>query len=217
MVRPLKVRVSHIFDFDRAQIPIVFNVVAIAAGVRVLTCIFRWPLVSLLTVFIEPLLEIATAIFFAVALIWACVHAIRRRPERSANRYSPLLLALTALAVFIFVPFTEIYLKANFVLLLNRRTAAAVHVLQTRPVQSATNADEGDLVGLPGLSDDGEGMYLHTAGKQMVFFFTFRGIVDHFSGFVYSANDAPPQKDDFGGDFVEVRHLRKNWYWAASI
>jgi hypothetical protein len=78
----------------------------------------------------------------------------------------------------------------------------------------------GDLVHLAGsehrLSDDGDVMVWHTPQKQMVFFFTFRGILDSFSGFVYSANDTPPAREEFGGEWIEVEHLRKNWYWAAS-
>jgi hypothetical protein len=51
---------------------------------------------------------------------------------------------------------------------------------------------------------------------NMVFFFTYRGILDNFSGFIYSAGDLEPQNDDFGGDYKEIKKMAKNWYWVSS-
>jgi len=50
----------------------------------------------------------------------------------------------------------------------------------------------------------------------LIFFFDYRGILDSFSGFVYSTNDSPPRQGEFGGKFVEVIRLQKNWFWATS-
>ncbi|MNR19056.1 hypothetical protein D3C85_1358200 [compost metagenome] len=49
-----------------------------------------------------------------------------------------------------------------------------------------------------------------------VFFFTFRGILDNFSGFIYSSSDQEPQQEDFGGDFKEIKRIDNNWYWVSS-
>ena len=49
-----------------------------------------------------------------------------------------------------------------------------------------------------------------------IFFFTFRGILDNFSGFIYRSDDNPPLNGDFSGDFVEMKKLRSHWFWAAS-
>lgn len=49
-----------------------------------------------------------------------------------------------------------------------------------------------------------------------VLFFTYRGILDNFSGFVYVSNDQKPLKNDFDGDFKEIERLERNWYWVGS-
>ncbi|MBL4954371.1 hypothetical protein JK635_19615 [Neobacillus sp. YIM B02564] len=49
-----------------------------------------------------------------------------------------------------------------------------------------------------------------------VLFFTYRGILDNFSGFVYVPNDQRPYKNDFDGDFKEIEKLDKSWYWVGS-
>jgi len=53
-------------------------------------------------------------------------------------------------------------------------------------------------------------------GQTLIFFFDFRGILDSFSGFVYSTGNIKPQSGDFGGEFVEIEELRSGWYWASS-
>ena len=209
------------FDFDRKRLPLVFYFVAISSATGLIVNIFRWMLVDLLTVFLEPMVEIAVFSAFAAVLVWAIVHAILPFRGARGNRFSPLLLGLASLAVFLFVPFNEIELKINFASNLNSRTVVAQRILASKSFDGPMQGGQGDFVHLTGteyaLSDDGDVMVLQTAQKQMVFFFTFRGILDHFSGFVYSATDAPPEKEDFGGEWVEVTHLRRNWYWAASI
>lgn len=49
-----------------------------------------------------------------------------------------------------------------------------------------------------------------------VFFFTFRGILDNFSGFIYRDDNACPDSTDFSGDFKQVKSLGEGWFWAAS-
>lgn len=49
-----------------------------------------------------------------------------------------------------------------------------------------------------------------------VLFFTFRGVLDGFSGFVYSPNDKKPQLGLFDGDFKEIVKIDENWYFVSS-
>lgn len=208
------------FDFDRARVPFVTYFVALTSAAGLTVCVFRWQLVSILTVFIEPLVEIAVFGVFGIALVWAVIHAIVPFRGFRANRFSPFLLGLAASAVFLFVPFNRVELKVDFAVNLHNRTLVAQRILASKSPDESMQGGRGDFVQLTGsesgLSDGGGVMVWHTAQKQMVFFFTFRGILDSFSGFVYSTNDLPPEKEEFGGEWVEVTHLRKNWYWAAS-
>lgn len=49
-----------------------------------------------------------------------------------------------------------------------------------------------------------------------VFFFTFRGILDNFSGFIYRNDNACPNSTDFSGDFKQIKKIGEGWFWAAS-
>jgi hypothetical protein len=79
----------------------------------------------------------------------------------------------------------------------------------------------GDLIALPsrlsGLSSHGgEIMRFHRQNDTLILFFDYRGILDSFSGFVYSTDDLPPESGDFGGKFFAIERLRNNWFWVSS-
>jgi hypothetical protein len=158
---------------------------------------------------------------FLASLLWALSFALLPFSNFNRRRFTPLALALVALSIFVFTPFTEIHLKSDFHTYRQRREEAAQRILSSATTGNSTPEGQVEFQKLPetekSLSDDGEVMVARQ--KRMVFFFTFRGVLAHFSGFVYSVTDAPPGNADFEGegDFVETSRLSKNWYWVASI
>ena len=59
-------------------------------------------------------------------------------------------------------------------------------------------------------------MIEHNSNSLSVLFFTYRGVLDSFSGFVYSSNDERPVNGDFDGDWHEVKQIEPHWYFVAS-
>jgi len=114
-----------------------------------------------------------------------------------------------------------LYFKANFLVLRSRRTEAAKEILAGKTGTLVRSGGRGDLISLPGydcvLSTGGcEVMVDHDGKKTFVLFFTFRGVLDRFSGFVYSPTDDPPAKTQFLGDGVQIDRLAPHWFWYAS-
>jgi hypothetical protein len=67
------------------------------------------------------------------------------------------------------------------------------------------------------LSKGGGDIVVETKGKaKSILFFTYRGMLDNFSGFVYNPNDNKPSKSDFNGDFEQIKKVHKNWYYVSS-
>jgi hypothetical protein len=193
-----------------------------ALGTAILVSLFRWTLVEYLTPFLEPLLEIGVGILFLVSLIWSTVHLIRRRHDGLATAFLPVAVNTVAALIVVFVPFTELTTNLNFRFRLNDRMAVVNDVLAGKyqnQIQSA--GGRGDLIALParlsGLSSSGgEIVRFHRQSDTLVLFFDYRGILDSFSGFVYSTDDLPPGPGDFGAKFFEIERLRKNWFWVSS-
>ena len=49
-----------------------------------------------------------------------------------------------------------------------------------------------------------------------IFFYTFRGVLDNFSGYMYKPDDKQPNSDDFSGDWKQIVKERPYWYYCSS-
>jgi hypothetical protein len=188
----------------------------------ILVSMFRWTLVEYLTPFLEPFLEMAIGVFFVIALIWSIAHSIRAWKHGTGAALLPVLVCLLTATVAIFVPFTALTTDVDFRVHYAARTAVVGAVLAGKYDNHIENSGgRGDLIALPGSlsylsSGGGEIMRFHHQDRTLIFFFSYRGILDSFSGFVYSTDNMPPANGDFGGQFVEIAPLGKNWFWAVS-
>ena len=52
--------------------------------------------------------------------------------------------------------------------------------------------------------------------RFQVFFYTFRGVLDNFSGYMYKPDGKKPTTDDFLGDWKQILKIDENWYYCAS-
>jgi hypothetical protein len=185
--------------------------------------VFRWQLIDLLTPFLEPFLEIAAGVLLLVALVWSLIALIRQCLQHKISRSNlyALAICLAALAMVLFVPFDNLMLKADFRIYLSRRTQIASEILAGKWESKVTQrGGRGEWIALSGLdrplSDGGEVVLWREGNQSCILFMTFRGILDSFSGFVYSSDDQSPPSDAFLGHPVQIEHWRPHWYWYAS-
>lgn len=175
-----------------------------------------------LTPFLEPLLEMMAGLVFLASLVWSIVHLVRRLKPKAKEASAPLLINLTAGLIVIFVPFTALTTNLDFRLHYSARMAVVADVLAGRYDNQIDNAGaRGDLIHLPERlfylsSGGGDIVRLQEPNRTLILFFSYRGILDSFSGFVYSSDDLPPGKAGFFGNIIESERLRKNWFWIAS-
>ena len=190
--------------------------------VAILISLFRWTLIEFLTSFLEPVLEMGVLVVFLASVIWSLVHMIRARKKGALTALLPMSLNIVTALVVTFVPFTRLTTRLNFGVHHRARMEAVSAILDGKyeNLIRIRGGGRGDFVNLPSrlsdLSSGGDVMVWHRQDATLVFFFSFRGVLDSFSGFVYSTNDSPPQQGEFGGRFVEIERLQPNWFWAAS-
>jgi hypothetical protein len=181
--------------------------------------VFRWNLVDILTPLFAPLLEIVVWGLAIITLIWGLVYlfvAVKRDKLLAAI---PLLICLSVMIAAYFVPFTKLAINHDFTSNLSERT---IVIQQIKSGQLKPNASNNEmLVNLPTehthlSKGGGQVLYKNSGTTTSVFFYTFRGIMDNFSGFIYISDNGAPSQNDFGGDFIEIIKLRDHWFWAAS-
>ena len=173
-------------------------------------------LVETLTPFFEPILDVAAIVFFLVSVTTSVGHMVWARRQGAAVALSPFVLnAVTVVALF-FIPFASLQLYVH-----RRARMEAVSAILDRKYETPVRGGgRGDLVVLPSrlsyLSSGGDVMVWHQPDATLICFFRYRGILDSFSGFVYSTNDSPPEQGAFGGRFADIERLEKNWFWVTS-
>jgi hypothetical protein len=182
--------------------------------------LFRWTLVDILTPFLQPLLELVVWGSAILVLICALIYMVMNIKRIKLLAAIPMLISLSVVLIAFFVPFTKLVIEYDFRSNLQERTAI---VEQIQSGQLKPNISyNARLIMLPPkyrhLSKGGGEVEYETYGSKTigVFFFTFRGILDNFSGFIYRSDDNNPSPTDFGGDFIEITKLRDHWFWAAS-
>jgi hypothetical protein len=177
-----------------------------------------WILFDMLFFFMPFLTIIVCAVFFCV-IVWSVVHICRRKRFRKIKAYIPFIIQMTSLIIVLTVPFTSIMLDLDFRLHLKQREKVVSKVISGDLKPNVSH--NPSLIHLPSwyghLSKGGGDIMVERNGNETyVFFFFFRGILDNFSGFMYRSDDTPPQNGDFGGEFIEIERLKKNWYWVAA-
>lgn len=190
----------------------------VASGMMLLACIFEWDIVEALTVFVAPFVLLGVRAAFLLGmlgtLVYCGVNLVRRRRP---SLVAPAIYLFT-FAIILWFPFTALMLKLDFRMKFVRRMEVVSMV--ERGVLAASASEQGTVAALPfmyrDLSRSGEILVERKNRSVSVFFFTFRGVLDNFSGFVYRSSGDPPTDEDFYGDYKEIIKLRDRWYWAAS-
>jgi hypothetical protein len=193
----------------------------ISGGALLLLQIIRWPLTSIITPFLEPVVELAAGVCVLVVLVGSFIHAIRHHRQARGTGWLPFGVCVLTAGLIYIVPFNLIYMDGNFYLLRHWRAAVARSIVSGPEGHKENSGGRGDFISLPPhqsiLSSGGGDIVIdHRDGRVFVLFFTYRGILDSFSGYVYSPDDTPPAKDQFLGDGVEIWRVSPHWFWYAS-
>jgi len=134
------------------------------------------------------------------------------------SRRWPLAASLGALSIAAFVPFTQIWLYANFYLKKNAREQVIERVKSGE--YGPNMAQNAGVIALPAdnnVSSGGNVIVVQgNRSNPYVFFFTFHGILDNYSGFLWVPTGGKPQEfqdaDEIG---TEVEHFGGNWYFIG--
>ncbi|QJX80183.1 hypothetical protein [Priestia megaterium] len=179
----------------------------------ILVTFFQWDLVDAITEFLMLPVWLVVYAFFIIITVCTLIHLFKTK------KWQPLAIQLIAIVLWIYFPFNQVNLDLNFKMHQNKREEVAAKI-ENRIIKPNV-PHSPSLIQLPkdyrGLSKGGGEVVLETKGKtRSILFFTYRGMPDGFSGFVYNPNDDRPLKSDFDGDIKEIERVHKNWYYVSS-
>lgn len=174
---------------------------------------FQWSIVEILTPLLMPLLSLMVH-SFAFVLTLLTLLSLRR-----GFQWKPILIQSITILLIFFFPFTQIVLDIDYKM--NKSEREEVVEMVEKGILKPNVSHDSSLIQLPekyiGLSKGGGEIVIEKDGNNSsILFFTYRGILDNFSGFVYSPDDKKPSQHDFDGDFNEVEKLDVKWYFVGS-
>ncbi|EJW17330.1 hypothetical protein M5X00_32275 [Paenibacillus alvei] len=199
-------------DTNRGSTNISILVLSLLSGlIVILTSVFQWTLVDVLTPFLMPIIWFIVFAVFLITLIVSIIVLIR------GKLWKPFSIHIIALIFYFFFPVTQTVINLDY--RLNKEVRLEVIKLIESKALVPNVSYNDSIIHLPKefkhLSKGGGDIMIEKEGKK-VLFLTFRGVLDNFSGFIYSSDDQKPQQVDFGGDYKEIKRMGKNWFWASS-
>lgn len=187
-----------------------------ASAAVLLLSMFRWLIVDLLTVFLMVPLESAIWIaFWTIAVIsLSCLTQWKKIGPKSL---APVALQIFTVLAVAFVPFTSIWLRVDFAM--HRSTREAI----VKKVDSGElSGSGGPLIQLTGqypvVSRGGNQIVVEEhSGRRYILFYTFRGILDNYAGFLHVAPGGDPTEysDLNEKEVSEIVRLDGDWYYVS--
>ena len=185
---------------------------ALASSILVILLeFFQWFLVDKITEFLMLPVWLVIFGFFVFITVKATIHLFKNKD------WKPLTIQIITILLWLYFPFTQVILDLDF----KSNRSEREEVVQT--VKNGTLEPnityDPSIIQLPKqyhrLSKGG-GEIVIEKNNDLILFFTYRGILDNFSGFVYSPYDKKPSHNDFDGDFKQIEKLDEHWYFVGS-
>lgn len=184
-----------------------------------LVSFFFWSLMDVVTPFGVPFVWLPVLGTALAAVLTAVILPIRRWSARRAGSLLPLAWLIGCFVVTRCIDFTALWLSANFRFRYTDREQVVRRIEsgELRPNVSHSPS----LLALPRelapvSLGGGEVVVQRDGDKLRILFFTFRGVLDRWAGFVYSSDGSPPRSSDFGGELTITRKIQDRWYHVAA-
>ncbi len=196
-----------------------FVFAVVTSALLIIINAFRWSIVDRITLFLLFPLEIAVWLLFFVSILTSisCLIKIKKIGARS---FIPLGVMVFGFIVIVFVPFTYLWLKIDFYLYKDERNEIVDKVLSG---ELKSNVDyNADLIALdnsyPLVSMGGNEIVVEGYdSNKYILFYTFRGILDNYSGFLYVPKGGKPSKfsDLWEESSTQIALMEENWYYVS--
>jgi hypothetical protein len=179
----------------------------------ILIAFFQWNLIDIITEFLMLPIWLVVFGFFIFITVKTITNLIKKRD------WKPFVIQLLTILLWLFFPFTQVMLDVDFQMNKSEREEVVGMIENGTLKPNVPNSPS--TIHLPEkyeqLSKGGGEIFIEKKDNQYsILLLTYRGVLDGFSGFVYSPEDKKPNQNDFDGDIKEISKLDKNWYFVVS-
>jgi hypothetical protein len=196
--------------FDRF-IKMTWWLAGVAAAVYCLLSFFFWILIDVVTPFAAAFLWLPVLVIAIAAVVTATILPFRRWRTHRIASLLPFAFLVACFITTRFIDFTALWLAGNF------RFHHADRVQVVRRIANGklrpNVSHNASLIALPRQFapvslGGGEVVVQRDGDKLKILFYTFRGVLDHFAGFVYTSDGSAPKNGDFAGSSSSLERFK---------
>jgi hypothetical protein len=181
---------------------------------------FQWSIIDLITPFLFLPVQGLVWLMFVGVSVWSMVYWIRNRRLRQS--WTPVLICGASVCLVMTVPFTNLWLQYDFSVRRNARERIVQEVsegkLQPIPGRGQFTKLISLPMGAPQVSMGGNEILEQIQdGKTYVFFFTYRGILSSYAGFLYVPTGGDPSafSDLNEQSRRQIEKYSEHWFFAS--
>jgi len=128
----------------------------------------------------------------------------------------PIFITFLTFVIIAFAPLNEIYLSLDYIAYYNKRKEVIDVIYNQNLGQFNGNSYVYELPKkYKSLSYEGEIVIENNYKNKIILFYTYRGIMDNFSGFIYIPNGYILHNEIFNSEIIQKVKINNNWYWVA--
>lgn len=194
---------------------VAYTFVITASFLLVAAVALQWHLVDALTPFLMFPAFAVLWLVFVVAVVIAVWLALRKRSRAALICF--VVCVVSGLAAW-FDPFTPLWLRVYFSWYEMERDRAVETLLTQGLPRASHNTSVARLpAGAPNISMGGNEVIVQEHdGLTYVLFFTFRGILDNYAGYLYVPDGGDPRRFmDLHEDTTEFVLMKPNWIYVS--
>ncbi|TLX48064.1 hypothetical protein C1E24_04480 [Pseudoalteromonas phenolica] len=185
----------------------------------ILIMAFQWSIIDWITPLLMPFLIFLVFIIFLIGLGFSLSCLFKFKQIRWLA-IVPLATQLLAFVIIEFVPFTKLWVNVDFHLYKSQRQEVVERVYSGELVPNVEYNSSMIALGseYSKVSMGGNEIQIQDInGLKYVFFFTFRGILDNYSGFLYVPDGGDPINfaDLNEEDVTQIIKYADNWYYTS--
>jgi hypothetical protein len=196
------------------------NLACISFVLCVGVAILKWSIIDHFSLFFFIPLSICFGIVWIVSFISSFVVLTKCKTIGKKAAMLPLSINIMTLVIILFVPLTKFWIKFDYWWYINEREKV-IELIQSGVLSPNVNHNKS-LIALPSsfpnISSGGNEVVVKEYNhNKYIFFYTFRGILDNYSGFLYVPKTGDPRQfSDLDEENVtELIKFDENWYYCS--
>jgi hypothetical protein len=191
----------------------------VAGSALIVIHAFQWSIIDRITPFLY--ITLASAVWWGIiGVAIASLTCLTKIKAIGWRAFVPMTVVVASVLIVMFVPFTSLWLDFDYWRYKEVRLEIVERILSG---DLAANVDYNPKLialdgGYPLVSMGGNEVIVERhEGSAYVLFFTFRGVLDNYSGFLYVPDGGSPTlfSDLHEEQFTQIEPLEENWFFVS--